>query len=41
MDDLPIIGVGIVGIVVLCGFLVYVMVIAPKKPDQKHEMDKK
>ena len=41
MQDIPIIGVGIVGIVVLCGFLVYVMVIAPKKLDQQQEMDKK
>jgi len=39
MDGLPIVEIGMLGIIVLCGFLIYVMVIAPKKQNQK--MDQK
>lgn len=39
MEGLPIIEIGILGIVVLCGFLIYVTVLAPKKGEQKQEHD--
>ncbi|WP_277816523.1 hypothetical protein [Mariprofundus sp. KV] len=41
MGGLPIVGIGIVGLALLCGILVYVVVIAPKKLDQKQKMDEK
>jgi len=41
MDGLPVIEIGILGMLVLCGFLVYVLVIAPKKIDQQQKMDRK
>lgn len=39
MEGLPIVGIGIVGIALLCGILVYVVVIAQKKQDQQQKMD--
>ena len=41
MGGLPIAGIGLVGIALLSGILVYVMVIAPKKLDQKQTTDEK
>ena len=39
MQGIPIIEIGIIGTIVLCGFLVYVMIIAPKKQSRKQETD--
>lgn len=37
MGGLPIVGIGIVGVALLCGIFVYVVVIAPKKSSPKTE----
>lgn len=41
MGGLPIVGIGIVGVALLCGIFVYVVVIAPKKVAQRQKMDER